>query len=115
MASISSTDKNVLGAFTANKTTLTSSDTLTYNEGTGQELILSNSTASVVSITIDGSGGTTVLVPGAGSTTFSVASGLVVAVPANGFTVVRLDTIKAYLQGSIALTGGTGVSAIILQ
>lgn len=115
MASIITTNKNVLGAFNAPKTSLTGSDTLTYNAGMGQELILVNTTASVVDVTIDGASGTTVPVPGAGATTFSVAAGLVITVPANDFMVVRLDTVHVFLQGAVSVTGGTGVSAIILQ
>lgn len=115
MATIINTSKNVAGAFTASKTTLTASDTLTYVPNVNAELIMYNTTGSPVNVTIDGSAGTTVPVPGAGAQTFSVATGLVVAVPANEFVVIRLDTISAYLNGTVAVTGGTGVVAAIIQ
>jgi len=115
MAAIVDTDSNVAGPFTATKTILTASDTLTYVAGSGQELILYNITASPVVVTIDGAGGTTVVVPNTGGTTLSVASGLAVTVPANGFQIVLLDKVSAYLNGAVALTGGTGVIACITK
>lgn len=113
MAAISNTSKNVLGPFTPTKTILSASDTLTYTQGSSQELIMYNITASPVVVTLDGASGTTVAVPGCGATTVSVASGLAVTVPADGFQIVRLDTIPAYLNGVVAVTGGTGVIACI--
>jgi hypothetical protein len=115
MAAISVTSKNVAGPFNATLTTLTSSDTMTYTPNVGQELFLWNPTGSPVVVTVDGAGGTTVPVPDAGAATFSVASGLAITVPANGVSITKLDTVKAYLKGAIAVTGGTGVLAAILQ
>ena len=115
MAAISNTSKSVLGAFTPTKTILSASDTLTFTEGTGQELLMYNITGSPVVVTLDGASGTTVVVPGTGGTTLSVASGYAVTVAANGFSIVRLDTIPAYLNGAVAVTGGVGVIACITQ
>ncbi len=110
MAAIANTSKNSLGAFTPASVALaTSGDTLTYNANTGQELFLTNTSVSDVVVTIDGSGGTTVAVPGAGSLTASVAAGLAVTVTAGTTAVVRLDTIPAYLVGTVAITAATGV------
>lgn len=113
MATLTNTSKAVLGPFTPTKTILGASDVITYNALTAQELIMYNITASPVDVTIDGAGVTTVAVPNAGATTVSLAAGLVVTVPANGFQIVRLDTISAYLTGVVALTGGTGVIACV--
>lgn len=115
MATLVNSSKNVLGPFLPTKLVLTASDTFAYVPGTNQELILYNITASPVVITLDGAAGTTVLVPGAGATTFSVATGLTVTVPANDWQIVRLDTIPAYLQGTIAMTGGVGVVAALIS
>lgn len=115
MATLVNSSKNVLGPFLPTKLVLTASDTFTYLPGKNQELILYNITASTVVVTLDGSTGTTVLVPGAGSTTVSVASGLAVTVPANDWQIVRLDTIPAYLQGTIAMTGGVGCVAVLIS
>lgn len=114
MATLTNTSLAVAGAFTPAKTVLGASDVITYVAGSNQILVLYNITASPVVCTVDGSGGTTVTVPGAGGTTVSVASGLAVTVPANGFQVLRLDTASAYIQGTVAITGGTGVIACIL-
>lgn len=113
MATLASTSINVSGAFTPTKLALGASDTFTYVANANSMLMFYNTTASPVVITIDGSGGTTVDVPGTG-TTLSVSSGTTITVPANGFKAVRLDTISAYLQGTIAMTGGTGVDACLL-
>lgn len=115
MATLVNSSKSVLGPFLPTKLVLTASDTFTYLPGANQELILYNITASPVTITLDGAGGTTVLVPGAGATTVSVAAGLAVTVPSNDWQIVRLDTIPAYLQGVIAMTGGVGVIAVLIS
>lgn len=115
MATLTNTSKNVLGSFNPTKTILGAADVITFVANANQELIMYNITASPVVVTIDGAGGTTVTVPGTGGTTLSVASGYAITVPANGFTVVRLDTIDAYCAGVVALTGGTGVIACIIQ
>lgn len=115
MALIASTSLNQVGAFTATKTVLTAADTLTYTPNDNQILVMYNITAAPVIVTIDGADGTTVVVPGAGGSTFSVAAGLAVTVPADGYQVVRLDTIPAYLKGVVAVTGGVGVVATILK
>lgn len=113
MATLTNTSKSVLGPFTPTKTVLGASDVITWTSGQNAELIMYNITASPVVVTLDGSGVTTVAVPGAGATTVSLAAGLAITVPADGFQIVRLDTVSAYLAGTIALTGGTGVIACI--
>lgn len=115
MAAISNTSKNVLGPFTPTKTVLSASDTLTYSSGLAQDLIMYNITGSPVVVTLTGASATTVAVPGCGASTLSVASGIAITVPANGFEVVRLDTIPGYLQGAVTVTGGVGVIAIVLN
>lgn len=93
---------------------LSASDTLTYVPGAGQTLELANTTGSIVTVTLTGSApDTTVPVSGYGSV--SAAGGKAVAVPANGWTVVPLDAIAHYLAGTgtVTVTGGTGVNAIL--
>ena len=114
MSSIINTTKG-LGVFAAPKTILTASDTLSFVGSADQELILYNATASAVVVTLDGANGTTVVIPGTGGVTASVASGLAVTVPANDFQIVRLQNVSAYLQGAVAVTGGVGVVACIIQ
>jgi hypothetical protein len=102
----------VNGPVNVTRTTLGASDTLTYSSGTRQMLDLVNTTGSPVVVTITGSTATTISPDGYGGT-ISVASGKAITVPANGQTIVNLDTISAYLSGSVTVTGGTGVIAAL--
>ena len=114
MATITATSMQGLGARAVTRTTMTASDTLTYNPGREAVLLLDNVTAGALTVVIDGNGGTTVPVAGIGNvdvstgfSTGSIAAGVCLAIP--------LDAISAYLQGTIALTGGTGIKASLLE
>lgn len=115
MATIIETAGNVLGGVTLTQTTLTgTADVFTYRQGSGQILILRNPTGGALSPIIDGDGGTTVAVDGLG--VINVGSGYAVGSIAAGAAVsIPLDTIYQYLQGSIAITGGTGLVAALLR
>lgn len=114
MATITPTLLTGSGQRTVTQTTLTASDTFTYKPGTGQILILRNGTGGALTPVIDGAGGTTAGAPGIGS--IDVSSGYSVgSVAAAAVKAIPLDTISAYLQGTIAVTGGTGISAILLN
>ena len=113
MATIVSTDMKGSGAKTVTETTLTASDTFTYQPRTNQLLYLKNNTGGALTVVIDGDGATTVGVDGVGSidissgySTESIADGVTMAIP--------LDTIRKYLKGTIAVTGGTGIIASLL-
>lgn len=109
MASVTATSKNVAGAQTpANILLATSGDTLTYTANTGQELWLFNTHTSDIVVTIDGSTGTTVVLPNAGGTTASIAAGLALTVTAGTFQTVVLDKISAYLSGTVSIVAATG-------
>ena len=113
MAEITQTLLTGSGQRTVAETTLGASDTLTYRPNTGQVLILRNATAGALTPVIDGDGGTTVPVPGLGAV--DVSSGYAVGSIAAGVTkAIPLDTIAAYLRGTVALTGGTGIVASLL-
>ena len=114
MATIAATDMRGYGEKAVTVTTLTASDTFTYNSGKRPVLILNNVTAGALTVNIDGDGASTVSVAGAGSfdistgyDTGSIAAGDVVAIP--------LDSIRQYLQGTIAVTGGSGIEASLLE
>jgi len=102
------------GMVTTTRVTLGASDTFTFNESKNQILILDNVTAGALTVVIDGDGATTVPVPGVGTMTISggfstgsIAAGAQVAIP--------LNAIKKYCAGVIAVTGGTGIKATLLQ
>lgn len=117
MAVITNTSKSVAGQISPAAILLgTSGDTLTYLAGSNQELLLFNTDVASRTVTIDGSGGTTVTIPGAGGATASVASGVTYTVAAGAYAVVRLDTISAYTQGTVAIVADVAakVSASII-
>jgi|ERR1044071_948183 hypothetical protein len=93
---------------------LSASDTLTYAQGAGQVLELFNTTGSPVVVTLTGSAPDT-SVPVSGYGSVSAAGGKAVTVPANAWTVVPLDAISHYLAGTgtVTVTGGTGVTAVL--
>lgn len=93
---------------------MSASDTLTYNQGNGQVLVLYNTTASAVTVALAGNAmPATLQVPGIGGT-MSLTGGKSVTVPASGSTVVDLDDIYQYLQGgTVTITNGTGLVAML--
>ncbi|WYK06457.1 hypothetical protein DWF04_022740 [Cereibacter sphaeroides f. sp. denitrificans] len=96
------------------ETTLTSSNVFVYAPGTGQILILRNATAGALTPVIDGDGGTTFPVPGIGNV--DVSGGYSVgSVAAGAVRAIPLDTISAYLQGAINISGATGMVASLLN
>lgn len=114
MAIITPTAITGSGQRTVTETALTASDTFTYRKGTGQVLILRNATAGALSPVIDGAGGGSVPVSGVG--TVDVSAGYAVGSVAAGVVkAIPLDSISAYLQGVIALTGGSGMIAVLLN
>lgn len=103
--------RNTKGYFTATRNSLSAADTLTYVSGIGQLLELYNTTAASVTVTIVGNAAGTLTVPGLHGT-INVSTGLPITVAASSTVSVNLDTISAYLAGSVvAVTGGTGVTA----
>lgn len=95
---------------TATRTILSAADTLVYSSGANQKLVLFNTTASPVVVTVDGSAGTTIAPTGMGQDV-SVAAGIAITVGSSATVVVSLDKISAYCQGTVAVTGGVGVTA----
>jgi len=93
------------GKFAVAPTPLTGADTLLYRPAVQQTLYLFNTTGATVTVTIDGDGGSTVSPPGLGSTV-DVSGGYVVAVLAGTVQAVALSTIRAYLSGTVNVTGG---------
>lgn len=111
MAVIAKTSMTGSGQRVVTTTTLGSSDTFTYTKG--DILILENATAGALTPLIDGADGTTVAVPGLGNV--SVAAGLTLTSIGAGVTVaIPLDTISAYCQGNVTVTGGSGIKARLL-
>lgn len=111
MAVIAATNfKGSNGRVVVSRTVLSAADTLVYVGGRGQLLELYNTTAADVTVTIDGSTSTTIAPSGYGGTV-DVSAGKAIIVPASSTVAVNLDTISAYLGGTVAVTGGVGVTA----
>lgn len=114
MAVIAATSLQGTGSRVVTETTMTASDSFVYNADRKAILELRNPTAGALSPVIDGAGGTNVSVPGVGLV--SVASGYAVGSIAAGAAVaIPLDSISAYLVGTIGITGGTGLVARLLE
>ena len=113
MATITAT--NILTTDTVTETTLDgSSDTFTYNGSRDPLLILRNPTGGAISPVIDGSGASTVPVSGVGS--IDISGGYAVGSIAAGAVVcIRLQTISAYLEGTIDITSGSTLIAALLE
>ena len=112
MAVIASNTVSKTVPTTITKTTLGASDTLTYSSGTRQVLNLHNTTGGSLTVNIDGSGSTTIAPAGLGATV-DVSTGFSIVVAAGAHKVVPLDTISAYLQGTVTLTGAATLTAWI--
>lgn len=113
MAALTATSMGGTGSRTVTDNTLTASDTLTYQAGRGQILIVNNDTGAEVTLNIDGDGQTAVVVPGIGSV--DVSGGLDVVIAIGAVAAIPLDTIKQYLTGTVTLTGASGAQAYFLQ
>lgn len=114
MATIVPTSAQGSGVRTVTRTLMTASDTFTYNSGSNPLLILDNVTAGPLTVTIDGANGTVVPVAGVGDV--NVSAGFSTgAIAAGACAAIPLNSISAYLQGVITVTGGTGIRATLIE
>lgn len=114
MATITPTSMTGSGDRAINETTLTSSDTFVYNPDKNPVLILSNNTAGALTPNIDGDGNASYPAPGIGYV--DVSGGFDLSEMADGDVVaIPLNSIRAYLSGTIEVTGGTGIVAQLLE
>ena len=115
MVAITPTSMTGPGVRVLNETTMTASDTLAYDPGSPNSvLVLRNPTAGALSPTITGSlANTAIIVSGYG--TVSAASLAVGSIAAGAARVIPLDSIKEYLAGVVTITAGTGLVATFLK
>ena len=114
MATVTPTSMTGSGKRTLAMTTLSSSDTFAFAPHVNMILSLRNATAGALTPVIDGDGGTTVGVSGVGNVDVS-AGYSVGSIAAGAAVTIPLDSIAQYLQGTIALTGGTGIIATLTR
>lgn len=114
MGTITPTSMTGTGDRVVNETTMTSSDTFAFKSSARSILVLRNPTGGALTPTIDGDGASTVGVSGVGNV--DISSGFALAsIPAGDVAAIPLDTISRYLDGTIAITGGTGLVAALLE
>ena len=114
MTTITPTSMTGTGSRAVVETTLTASDTFIYKSSARQVLVLRNPTAGALTPLIDGDGAGTVNV--SGTTGFDISGGFTVpSIAAGAIVAIPLNTISLYLQGVIAVTGGTGIVATLLE
>lgn len=115
MAALTPTVRAALA--TANRNTLSASDTFVYTANLSQCLELHNNTAGPLTAVIKGSAPSASFpVPGAGGTTIDLSAGLSVTVAASQSKLVNLDAHAAYLagNGTVTVTGAATMTAILL-
>ena len=114
MATIVPTSLGGSGFKTITETTMTASDTLVYTPGAGQILHLRNTTAGALTVTITGSTSVAQTYTEGGTVNYAagLSSGSIAAT--TGDVMLKLDVHAGYLQGTVTLTGGTGIKASIL-
>jgi hypothetical protein len=113
MATLTNLDATAAGFFAATPQTMTAADVLVFEQSKKQLLVLNNATAGSLTVVIDGADGTTVSVAGLGSV--SVSGGLSVTLAAGEVKACILTSIRHYLQGVVAVTGGAGIKAQIFN
>lgn len=113
MATIGKFTGGVNTPATVTETALTGTDTFTYDSS--GVLVIRNSTAGSVTVTLHGSTATgTKLCEGGGS--IDLSTQLSIALPAGAVKSIKLGSIRDFLKGTIAVTGGAaGVFAYILK
>lgn len=103
---VSTTARGKSGEFTIVPVALTGADTLVYKAPTFQVLHLLNKGVTPVTVTLDGSTVGSVALPGQGKPVNN-AAGYAIEVPAGALVAVALNTIRNFLAGTVAVTGGT--------
>lgn len=113
MATIGVLNGGVNVPATITETALTGTDTFTYDAS--GVLVIRNSTGASVTVTLTGSTAAgTKLVEGGG--TVALSGGVPVVVGAGAVKSIKLGSIRDFLTGTIAVTGGgAGVFAYILK
>lgn len=103
------------GSRVVTETTLNGTDSFTFNSTKNPIMILKNTTGAPITATFVGSTATTEAFEGIPSV--SVAAGYATSPIAatTGVVAVPLNTIKAYLKGTLTITGGTGLTATLLE
>lgn len=113
IASVTTRDK--AGDFAVAPTELTGTDSLVYNAAAVQTLFIRNGTVGSVTIVIDGADSGSVSLPGQGKP-IDNSAGYSITVAAGATRAVVLSSIRNFLKGAVAVTGGAAdVEAWIIE
>lgn len=115
MAVIAQTNISGTGPKAVVETTMTASDTLVFAKGSNQILRLRNTTGGPLTVTITGADAVAQTYPEGGTVNYAAGYSTGVIPATTGDILLRLDTLSAYLQGTVTLTGGTGIKASITR
>jgi len=113
MGTIAPTTGGGTGVRAVVETTMTASDTLVYKPGTGQRLRLRNTTAGALTVTLTGSASVSQTYPDGGIVNYAAGYSTGAIAATTGDVEIPLDSIPGYLQGTVTLTGGTGIKAAL--
>jgi len=114
MATIAPTNVSGSGVVSVTETILGASDTFIFKRNKRQKLILRNDTVGALTPNIDGDGSSDVGIDGIGS--IDVSGGFDVgSMAADEVVSINTDSIREYLKGTIEITGGTGLVAILME
>jgi hypothetical protein len=113
MSTITATSVSKTGSFAVTEITATDSDVIAYDSSKKQILLLDNSTSAAITATIKGATATSTVVAGIG--TVDLSAGISVTVAAGATLALMLSTVSLYLSGDVTMTGGTGLTASLLE
>ena len=114
MAAINQYSRTTTRTVTIVPTVMASGDTITFTRGTGQWLHLRNITGGSLTPLITGSAAPSSF-PIDGAAPLNTSTGWSMGAMAAGATrAIPLDDIWPYLQGTISITGNTGMEAYVV-
>lgn len=105
---------SAVGVVPVTKTVLGASDTLVFNQGQIQTLILENDTGATLTAVIDGDGAAS-FVPGGTGAPIDLSAGFSIAIPDGEARVVTLKNIQRYLSGVVTVSGAPGATAYVIS
>ncbi len=103
------------GSRVITETTLNGTDSFTFNPTKYPVMILKNTTAGPLTATFVGSTATTVSFDGVPSVSVAAGYATTAIAATTGVVAVPLNSIKEYLRGTLTITGGTGLTATLLE
>jgi len=115
MPAIVATSMLGAGSRVITETTLNGTDSFTFNPTKNPIMILKNTTAGPLTATFVGSTATTVSFDGVPSVSVAAGYATTAIAATTGVVAVPLNSIKEYLRGTLTITGGTGLTATLLE